>query len=148
MIAIPPDVQIRATLREGSVYRYHEETYDGPKAHYFVVLNPAPDQDSDLVLVHATSETDKAIARTKDHPDTLVLVTPAEYPEFYRQLSAFDCNTAYVKSVGQLIAKLRQGELTLHAQMPLPVVQSLRAGVLASPVVDSQAQALLLPRTE
>ncbi|MBN1459233.1 MAG: hypothetical protein JXA57_06840 [Armatimonadetes bacterium] len=143
MIDIPADIQIRSTLRSGSVLCYREDAHHDPKFRYFVVLNPQPEQDEELVLVTATSQIDKARVRTARNPSTLVLVTPSEYPEFTEDQSAFDCNNAYVKAVGQLVAKLEASELSLHAYMPTEIVVRLRQGVRSSLVVDRRTKALL-----
>jgi hypothetical protein len=54
MIDIPPDVQIRATLRAGSVCYFSEETHSTDTPHYFVVLNPShsPIKSSSLPARH------------------------------------------------------------------------------------------------
>lgn len=143
MINIPPEVQIRSTLRPGSVFCYEEETHSNPKYRYFVVLNPEPATADELVLLTATKEVEKARRRTALNPSMLILVTPSDYPEFTEEESAFNCDEAYVKSVAQLVVKLEEGALSLHSYMPAAIVERLRAGVKNSSVVAERTRELL-----
>lgn len=143
MIDIPANVRIRATVRPGAVFYYDEDTYVGDDSHYFVVLNVDPTATDDLVLVGATSQVTNAKRRTQRYPGTLVVLTPADYPDFTEPQSAFNGNEARVVTVGTLVAKLDEGALRLHSYMGMHLVERLRSAVLASPVVERTVKKMI-----
>jgi len=144
VVDIPPEVQIRSTLRCGSVFYRKEESFVGDDPHYFVVLNRDPACDDRLVLINATSKLDKARARNLN-PATLVIVTKGQYSDL-RDDSAFEGDSTIVRTVDQLVAKAEQGEVTrLHGYMPDSIVQMLQAAVLASRQITGELKKLIDP---
>jgi hypothetical protein len=82
-------------------------------------------------------------ARTARFPVTLVEVTPDEYVGFSEPVSAFDGSNILTKSIGELVSKLRAGNLRLKDDMSAQLVDKLRDAVIASPTVDRKTKALL-----
>jgi len=143
MVDIPPDVQIRATLRPGAVCYFPEETFNTVVPHYFVVLNHQPLTDQSVVLICASSQVDNVRRRTRRFPGTLVELSLTDYRDFSAPITAFDGNAVLTKSVSELIAKLRDGNLKMKTEMPPAIVARLREAVLASPTVDRKTKAIL-----
>lgn len=135
---IPPEVQLKATLRPGSVYYFVEETFASREPHYFIVLNCRPATDDMLILVCSSSQRVqvKQRIRRRGLPDnTLVEIDSGDYPDFTTD-SIVNCNYVLKKTMTQLIEKLEQGMLQFKSVMDGSIVEKLRNGVLASPVVS------------
>ncbi len=133
---IPPEVQLKATLRSGSVYYFIETTFASREPHYFIVLNHHPATDDVLILVCSSSQKERVKRRRRGLPAaTLVEISQAEYKDFPTAASIVDCNYVVQKTVSQLLAKIEQGELKFKSVMDNALVDKLRNGVLASPVV-------------
>lgn len=144
MVDIPPEIQIKSTLQPGSVFYFEEETLTSPEPHFFVVLNNDPQTDLLLLLVFSSSQTPKVKARNvHNNPNqTLVEVSPAEYTAFSKD-SIFDCNTVRIKSVNELVQKLKDGKLKLKPAISSTILAKLRAGVKASPAVPDAQKRIL-----
>jgi hypothetical protein len=142
LVKIPPEIQIRSTIRVGSVYYFPETTFESLQPHYFVVINIDPQSDT-VVLLVCSSQIEKARRRRQTCPcETLVEITPAQYPDF-RVPSIVDCNYVMEKSINQLIEKLSKQTLQMKTEMDLSLVKQLVEGVIRSPVVERRIKALL-----
>lgn len=142
---IPPEIQIKSTLEEGSVFYFEEETLTSTEPHYFVVLNNNPQTDVLLLLVFSSSQISNVKLRNiNNNPSkTLIEVSPNEYPAFSKN-SIFDCNTIRLKTVNELIEKLSSGKLKLKPSIPASLLDRLRAGVKASPVIPDAQKRILI----
>ena len=140
---IPDDIQIKSTIRLGSVYYFPEDTFSSPEPHYFIVLNTDPLSDTIIFLVCASSKIDNVKRRRMTCPgDTLIEITPEQYPHFKFD-TIIDCNSVMEKTIDQLVEKLSQGTLEMKTEMDVSIVEQLRAGVLNSPVVERRIKLLL-----
>ncbi|MBE0481518.1 MAG: hypothetical protein IBX68_11140 [Dehalococcoidia bacterium] len=143
MIRIPPDAQIRSTIRPGSVFYFVEETLHSTKPHFFIVVNPEPLTDRVVILACSSSQIRKVQKRRRTCPPaSLVSITPAEYPDFSVD-SIIDCNFVLEKTIEQLVEKLSQRKLRMKTQMAAPLVERLRAGILQSPVIERRIKKVL-----
>lgn len=143
MIRIPPDVQIRASIKPGSVYYFPDAGLKSTEPHYFVVINRKPLTDTVLLLVCASSQVEKVNRRREGcAPETLVQVSPAEYSGFTR-MSVVDCNYVFERSTNQLVEKLTNGNLRLEAEMNSSLVERLRNGVFKSKLVAERVKLTL-----
>lgn len=143
MIDIPPEVQIRSTIRLGSVYYFPEDTFKSAEPHYFIVINTDPQSDTVIFLVCASSQIEKVRRHRRTCPsETLVEIAPNKYPDF-RVNSLIDCNFVIVKSIDQLIEKLSLGTLKMKTEMDVSLVKRLRNGVISSPLVERRIKVLL-----
>jgi hypothetical protein len=147
---IPADVQIKATIKPGSVFYFVEEALSSDNPHYFIVLNHHPLTDNILVLVCSSSQIDKVKERVKrrQFPEsTVVEIFTNEYPDFTKD-SIIDCNEVFPRTLEQLIEKLTHGELKLKTMMGRDLIDKLRKAVLDSPKVkDDHIKNQLKPTT-
>lgn len=141
MIDIPPEVQIRATIRVGSVYKFVEEALQSDKPHYFIVLNN-PIIDKVVLLVYCSSKIKKIKRWRKNLKGTLVEIKKDEYSDFTRD-SIVDCNTIFEKTVENIIQKLEKNELKQNKEMDLSTVEKIKQAVIISPLVDNRIKELL-----
>lgn len=143
---IPAEVRILAAIQSGSVFYFEEETLNTTDAHYFVVLNKDPRTEELLILVVASSQVERRreIAAQLGFPaDTLVFVSPAEYPLFTKD-TVIDCNRAFEKTPQSLVEKLEAGRLRVCTEvMSAEIVQKLKTGVSASTQITEQIKKLL-----
>ncbi|MBI4333547.1 MAG: hypothetical protein HY673_19970 [Chloroflexi bacterium] len=143
MVRIPPEVRIKASIRPGSVYYFHEETFRSQDPHYFIVVNVNPADDAVIFLVCPSSQTAKVLRRRRSCPvETLVHISPAQYPDF-RVESVVDCNYVLEKSINQLVEKLAQGKLKVKTEIDVSLVRRLRRGILSSPLIEGRVKAAL-----
>ena len=84
MIDIPPEVQIKATIKPGSVYYFSEDTFFSDEPHYFIVINKNPQSDIVILLVCSSSQIRKTKFRRRGLPGTLVEIRKEQYEEFTR----------------------------------------------------------------
>ncbi|MEK7501880.1 MAG: hypothetical protein AAB629_03065, partial [Patescibacteria group bacterium] len=110
---IPAKVTIPICIEQGSVYHYYLETkntdgttYKGNR--FFVVLNANPKNASVLILVTFTKQIihqQEYVKRVKEDPETLVLVSPSDFPRLSVN-SVVNCNNIYEKTLEDLIAEI------------------------------------------
>jgi len=139
----PPPLNIGTTVCAGSVYYFPENALSSPEPHYFVVLNKNPLTDAVLLLLCATSRLDGARARRHLRPNTLVQVSPAEYPDF-RTDSIFDCNNVFEISTRELQQIYDSGRLQVKGVMPPATLERLRDAVIESDLVDGETKDMLI----
>jgi hypothetical protein len=134
-----PDVAeglIRLNLQPGSVFHFPYEFFTTDAPHFFIVLNEQPLTDPELVLVHATSKVENARRHCGMYPDTLVELTPGDYPEFTAPISAINCGLVTTVTVRELAEKLRRDQLRLCSPVDRAILQRLRTALRASPTVE------------
>lgn len=143
---IPAHICILATIQTGSVYYFEEEQLRSTESHYFILLNKDPCREEFLILVVASSQVAKrkqTIQKLGFPQETLVFVSPSEYPLFVKD-TVIDCNRAFEKSSQSLIEKLEEGKLKVCKEiMPENVVGKLRQGVLVSPQISGRVRRML-----
>ena len=143
---IPAHVRILASIRTGSVYYFEEEQLASIEPHYFIVLNKNPRAEEFLILVCASSQIEKRrqiIQRLRFPQETLVIISPAEYPAFTKD-TVVDCNRVFEKTPRSLIEKLKQNKLKVCAEvMQDAIVQKLVKGILASTQVAEKVKRML-----
>ena len=143
MLSIPPEVQIKSTIRSGSVYYFSEDTFSSPEPHFFVVLNHSPADDSVLLLVCSSSRRDSVRRRNRSlPPETLVEFSRDEYAGFTTD-SIVDCNNVFKRTVGFLASKLADGNFKIKPVMNETLVERLRQAVLCSPKVAEEDKEII-----
>ena len=100
-MAQPPRFDLRATIQPGFVYYFHDSNLTSSDPHYFIVLNKHPLTDRILLLVCSSSQLQAVRNRRTLRPETVVEISPQEYPDFTRD-SIVDCNTVFEKSIREL----------------------------------------------
>ena len=143
MVDIPSKIQIRSTIKPGSVYYFPEETFSSPDAHYFIVLNTKPLTDTILILVWARSNISKVRKRRHMCPEeTLIKITPRQYSGFSKK-SIIDCNRVIEKTIEQLVEKLSEGKLRMKPEMDIALVNRLKKGVMRSTLIEQRIKIML-----
>jgi hypothetical protein len=137
------EIQIKATLKSGSVYYFEDDSLSSTEPHYFIVLNHDPSNDFLLLLVCSSSQIQKVKIRNKNNPSsTLVELTPKDFSDFTKD-SIIDCNRVFPRSVNELILKLSEGKLKLKSDLPVAIVSKLQQGVLDSTMVEESLKRIL-----
>lgn len=142
---IPPEVKLKGSIQPGSVYYFPEEKFSSSNSHYFVVLNIDPLSDEVLLLVCASSQVEKVkeyCASLQLSKKTLVIVSPEEY-ECFTKKTIFNCNDLKIKTIQQLVDKLKRGKLVLKAEMDETLVKKLRKAALRSPIITNKHKKML-----
>lgn len=143
----PPDLpfELKLTLRPGTVYYFeHRAVYSG-EPHFFVILNAEPRSSNVLIMTIGSSQVSKVQGRRKNlPPETLVIVDPADYPDFSKQ-SIIDCNQVFELSREELVEKFKTKGLRHHRDLPEAVLEKIWHGVRTSPRVDEVHKQLLPP---
>lgn len=145
---ISPEVALKGSIRPGSVYYFPSERLTSDESHYFVVINLDPFTEQITLLVCGSSRVESVKRRNKDNPpETLVEVTPEEYSQFSEK-TIFDCNSSVFKhTIDDLIQRLSSKRLEICLNdMPIEIVERLRVGVLASPVVEYNTKQQLIDK--
>ena len=141
----PVDRILAFTLRQGTVYYLAHRDLTSAEPHYFVVLNQNPRQDRVLLMVVASSQVDKVKerARRQNLPEaTVVEISTQEYPEFSKP-SCINCNQLFQKSLLELSNARKHRELRSQQDMPLPLMERIIAGCLASPLLSAEEKAMI-----
>ena len=142
MVQLPPEVQIRAAIRPGSVYYFPKASFSSSEPHYFVVLNHTPLTDSFLVLVCASSQVEKVKRRRHCPTSSLVEMAPSDYPSFTKQ-TIIDCNEVHEHTVDDLVSMRAKFDLRIRPEMSADIVNTLRQAVCSSPLVTGKIKKIL-----
>lgn len=143
MIDIPPEFQIKSTIKPGSVYYFKEEELTSNEPHYFIVINNSPIVDKIILLVCASSRIMKVKQIRRHLPKTLVEIKKRDYPDFTKD-SIVDCNYVLSKTIDDIVEKLSAGNLKLKCEMDISIVENLREAVINSPVPDPEIIEMLV----
>jgi hypothetical protein len=147
LIDIPPQALgnwLRGTIRPGSVYKFSEETFSSADPHFFIVLNHTPSTDPFIALVVASSRIDK-VRRRRSHlsQETLIRINPDQYADFTVP-SIVDGNHVEKRTIGELERKIKNGSLTIKADMDMVLIKRIRSAVMLSTMVEEEVQDLFL----
>lgn len=142
MAGEPLPTELRLGLRAGSVYYFQSRELTSGEPHFFVVINREPITTRLLLLTIVTSKVDKVRLRHREHPGTVVEISPKEYSEF-KVPAAVDCNVVLEKPLAELAGLVRRKEVRYHQDMPAEIFARIKAAVLASPLVADELKALL-----
>lgn len=135
--------EIRLTLRPGTVYYFQHRTLTSVEPHYFIVVNSDPIGDQVLLLAVSSSKVDLVRQRRRAlPPETLVEIAPSEYTEF-KLPSIVDCNRIFRKSLAELVADWKAGNVRPKDDLPAPLLARIQTGIKLSPQVEDEAKALI-----
>ncbi len=142
MTRVPPEI-IKASIKLGSVYYFHEEHFSSPHKHYFVVINRNPHKDEIILLACASHQIDKTkLRRPNCSAETFVIITPEQYCGFSVD-SIFDCNRIEIRTFGDIMKKYSNNELSIKPEMDIKLVEMIRHSVLASNQIEPRHKAML-----
>jgi hypothetical protein len=142
-MAQPSRFDLRATIQPGSVCYFHDSNLTSPDPHYFIIINKNPLTDRILLLVCSSSQLEAVRKRRALRPETVVEISPLEYPDFTRD-SNVDCNTVFEKSIRELQRKYDSRQLRVQAVISPDILEKLRDAVLESDMVDGEVQDMLI----
>jgi hypothetical protein len=135
---------ITAPIQEGAVYYFIDPTFYSVEPHYFIVMNVDPSTDEVFLLLCSSSQIEKVKARRNRMPDeTLVELSPGDYCDFTKD-SIVDCNKVHERSKELINNKILAKEVEMKAALPPEVLERLRAGIAASPMVSRKHKELCL----
>lgn len=138
-------IEIRLSLRQGTVYYMAERGLSSTEPHYFIVLNRKPLESKILLLLVASSQVEKSLKRiTRKNlpPESLVVINDTEYDDFTKE-SSIDCNKLFNKSLEELCEQWKKKEVRAHKDLPRELVEKLIEGVMASPMISEEDKALI-----
>lgn len=133
---------LRLVLRPGTIFYQQDRRLSSPEPHYFIVLNYAPLSDEHLVLCVTSSQLEKVRKRCARQPETAVTITPDACAVFPRD-SIVNCNEVFPKDWRVLAAHMETKEAEVRGELPLALLDALRAGVLASCTVPDAIKTVL-----
>ncbi len=135
-------LEIRLTLRAGSVYYFVDHSLTSPEPHYFVVANSKP-LDQELILLGVvTSSVDWVKRMRRNLPGTTIEIDPKQYDEL-KVASIVDCNDVKLRTLAELIEKIQRKEVRHHKDLPKVLLSAIQAGIKASPIVDDDRKKLI-----
>ncbi len=127
-------LELRLSLRAGSVFYFQSRELSSPEPHFFVVVNRDPLTTNLLLLTIVTSQLDKVRLRNRERPNTVVEIEPAEYDEFTKR-SAIDGNVVLEKPLAELAEMVKRKEVRYHRDLPRELLERIRTAIKASPIV-------------
>lgn len=134
--------ELRVTLRSGSVYYFADRALTSPEPHFFVVVNRDPLGTELLLLSVVTSQVEKVKRLRHNYPETVVDLDPALYDEL-KKPSVIDGNCIFPKPLEEFVTLFRSGAIRHHKDLPPPLLEQVRAAILASPLIaPEQKQAV------
>lgn len=143
MVEIPAETQIKSTIQPGSVFYFVEQTFASREPHFFFVLNKQPLTDAFLLFVCSSTQIEKVKKRKKHLPfATLVAIKKEDYCGFTKD-SIVDCNYVVRRTLDHLIIKLENKKLKLKDYIKTSIIEELRSGVLASPLVEKDIKDMI-----
>ena len=135
-------LELRLGLRAGSVFYFEARELHSTEPHYFVVANRDPLGRRLVLLAVFSSQLEKIRLRNRTRPETVVEISPVDYAEL-KTLSAVDCNVIFRRSLDEMTTLVRQHRVRYHRDLPVAVVEKIRAAIVASPVVDPEDKELV-----
>jgi len=145
MISINPEIQIRATIKPGSVFLFANEDYYNSTPHYHIALNKEPLSDNVILLVCAVTFDSDVLCNIDQSPfpdETYVSVTPNQC-NLFNNISMIDCNRVKEKSIDKLIEKLSNNELKMIDKIEVELLEKLREATILSPAVEERLKKML-----
>jgi hypothetical protein len=135
-------LELRLGLRAGSVYYFQTRELTSGQPHFFIVVNRAPIGTKRVLLTIVTSKVEAVRQRNRERPETFVEISPSDYDEL-KVDSAIDCNVVIEKPLSELTGIVQRNEVRYHRDLPADIFASLKAAILASPVVPDELKQML-----
>ena len=145
MILIDPKIQIRATIKPGSVFLFADEDYHNSTPHYYVTLNHEPLSDNVILLVCSVTFDGDVFCNIENSPhayETFVNVTAGQC-SILKKDSMFDCNRVKEKTLDKLIEKLSNKELKIIGEIEKEIVDKLRKAAILSTAIEENIKKIL-----
>lgn len=140
---------MQVTLRQGTVYYFHNDALKPEYPHYHIILNRDPLLNNGLHIAVCTSKVEalrEKIRVGKIRSDTVIFVGVNEYKEFTKD-SAIDCNRIVSCDVQDLKEKMDKNEVRYCTDFPRELLEKVIDGVLLSGSTDDIIRAAVLGTT-
>lgn len=137
-------LELRLTLRPGTVYYLKHRELDSAEPHYFIVLSNSPLKDKVVLMNVLTSKVEnqrRRIIRRQLPAETLVEITPVEYSELTKE-SCVNCNQVFTKPLAEII-QLFPYMTKKPNDLPKDLLRKILEGVEASPLVSETEKKLI-----
>ena len=136
-------LELRISLREGSVYYFPERTLSSSEPHFHIVVNH-PLRQQVLLLTIVTSKIDKVKHRRRDCLDTVVELGPSDLPKVLTRPSIVDCNQLIRINLDEFCDRWARKEIAAFGKdLPANLRVALRKAIHASKVVPDEIKALI-----
>jgi hypothetical protein len=136
-------LELRLSLREGSVFYFKERKLSSAEAHFHIVVND-PLAQQVLLLTVVTSKIEKVKYRRRDCPNTVVELGPRDLPNILTQPSIIDCNGVTRISLDEFCDRWIRKDIEAFAQdVPQPLKIALRSALHASKILAPEIKALI-----
>lgn len=141
MASVP--LELRLSLREGSIFYFPERKLSSAQPHFHIVVNDPLSQQV-LLLTVVTSKIEKVKFRRWDCLDTLVELVPGNLPTILTGPSIVDCNDLTRITLTEFCERWSRNEIkTFGEDLPAPLRRALRAAIHASEILADELKALV-----
>jgi hypothetical protein len=137
-------IEIKLSLRPGTVYYFEHRELTSGDPHFFVVLNSDPLSQQVLLMSVFTSKVDNQLRRNRragHAEETLVKISPSDYSELNVE-SCVNCNKVFSKPLAELISQWRNIRKKPN-DLPTEILAKILAGVELSTAVAEEEKALI-----
>jgi hypothetical protein len=136
-------IDLRLSLREGSVFYFQERTLSSAEAHFHIVVNN-PLVQQVLLLTVVTSKIEKVRYWRRDCLETLVELAPADLPKILTRPSIVDCNRLIRIPLDEFCERWTRKEInSFDKDLPLFLRRALRKAIHSSRIVPDEIKALV-----
>ena len=136
-------LELRLSLREGSIFYFTERRLTSAEPHFHIVVNDALRQQA-LLLTVVTSKVEKIRYRRRDRLDTLVELGPDDLPELLTRPSIVDCNRVTRIGLDEFCDRWARKEIaSFDKDLPASLRNALRKAIHASPIVPDEIKSLV-----
>lgn len=136
-------LELRLSLREGSIYYFTESKLTSAQSHFHIVVNDPLSQQV-LLLTVVTSKIEKVRYRRRDCLETLVEQSPDDLPKILTRPSIVDCNRVIRIGLEEFSGRWARKEIaSFDKDLPASLRNALRKAIHASKIVPDEIKALV-----
>jgi hypothetical protein len=139
----PVPLELRVSLREGSVFYFQERKLSSVEPHFHIVVNEPLSQQM-LLLTVVTSKIEKVKFRRRDCLNTLVELGPTDLPRILTGPSIVDCNNLTRITLEEFCDRWTRKEIEAFVEdLPVPLRRALRSAIHASEILADELKVLV-----
>lgn len=139
----PVPLELRLSLREGSVFYFQERKLSSAEPHFHIIVNDPLSQQV-LLLTVVSSKIEKVKFRRRDCLNTVVELSPRDLPRILTEPSIVDCNDLTRITLDDFSERWTRKEIqAFEEDLPIPLRQALRSAIHASEIVADELKALV-----
>ena len=136
-------LELRLSLREGSIFYFKERKLTSAESHFHIVVNDPLTQEV-LLLTVVTSKVEKVKYRRRDCLNTLVELGPRDLPSILTRSSIVDCNRITRISLDEFCGRWARKEIgCFDKDLPASFRDALRKAIHASKILSDEIKALV-----